>query len=172
MTPDSVTDNYCAIKSEGRLHINKGDGRLRDNLWEPLILRQNTDNTTVSLIFWFPTPYMSNRQPKIMVVLSLVKITIFRCTCAKMAKPANERKLISTLKPHSEHFHCRIPNSTTSILTLLVLSYLLTCVDRFSRWQDAFPMRDLAAETVARIFTERWIATFSVPSTITTDRGT
>ncbi|VUZ56637.1 unnamed protein product [Hymenolepis diminuta] len=51
-------------------------------------------------------------------------------------------------------------------------SYLLTCVDHFCRWQDAFPMRDLAAETVARIFTERWIATFGVPSTITTDRGT
>lgn len=32
-------------------------------------------------------------------------------------------------------------------------SYLLTCVDHFSRWQDAFSMRDLAAETVARIFT-------------------
>ncbi|VUZ53876.1 unnamed protein product [Hymenolepis diminuta] len=33
-------------------------------------------------------------------------------------------------------------------------------------------MRDLAEETVARTFTERWIATFGVPTTITTDRGT
>ncbi|VUZ45942.1 unnamed protein product [Hymenolepis diminuta] len=33
-------------------------------------------------------------------------------------------------------------------------------------------MRDLAAETVAKIFIVRWIATFGVPSIITTDRGT
>ncbi|VUZ51165.1 unnamed protein product, partial [Hymenolepis diminuta] len=36
-----------------------------------------------------------------------------------------------------------------------VFSFLLKCVDRFSRWQDTFPMRYLAAETVARIFAER-----------------
>ncbi|VDL63849.1 unnamed protein product [Hymenolepis diminuta] len=34
-----------------------------------------------------------------------------------------------------------------------------------------FSYAGLAAETVARTFTERWIATFGVPSTITTDRG-
>ncbi|VUZ40634.1 unnamed protein product [Hymenolepis diminuta] len=33
-------------------------------------------------------------------------------------------------------------------------------------------MRDLAVETVARNFTERWIATFGVPTTITAESGT
>ncbi len=32
-------------------------------------------------------------------------------------------------------------------------------------------MRNFAAETVAKAFTERWIAVFGIPSTITTDRG-
>ncbi|VUZ51983.1 unnamed protein product [Hymenolepis diminuta] len=51
-------------------------------------------------------------------------------------------------------------------------SYRLTCVARFSRWRDAFPMRHLAAETVVRTFTVGWIAKFDFHSTITTDHGT
>ncbi|MGL5763923.1 MAG: reverse transcriptase domain-containing protein, partial [Plesiomonas shigelloides] len=49
--------------------------------------------------------------------------------------------------------------------------YLLTCVDRFTRWMDAIPISSITAESVARAFVERWIAQFGCPSVITTDRG-
>ena len=50
-------------------------------------------------------------------------------------------------------------------------SYVLTIVDRFSRWPTAIPMRDITAETVADSFAHGWVASHGVPSSVTTDRG-
>ena len=49
--------------------------------------------------------------------------------------------------------------------------YLLTCVDRFTRWPEAIPIADGSTGTVARAFIQTWVSRFSVPSTVTTDRG-
>nr|AAX30361.1 SJCHGC03092 protein [Schistosoma japonicum] len=47
----------------------------------------------------------------------------------------------------------------------------LTCVDRFTHWPEAIPLKDITSKTIARTFVERREANFGCPSTITTGRG-
>ena len=49
--------------------------------------------------------------------------------------------------------------------------YLLTCVDRFTRWSETIPLTTITAEAVAQAFLNGWIACFGAPSTIVTDCG-
>nr|VZI41019.1 unnamed protein product [Spirometra erinaceieuropaei] len=50
-------------------------------------------------------------------------------------------------------------------------TYLLTCVDRYTRWAEAIPLPNVQAETIVKAFGSRWVAMFGAPSMVTTDRG-
>ena len=49
--------------------------------------------------------------------------------------------------------------------------YLLTMIDRFSRWPAAVPLKDISSETIINAFAHGWISSFGIPQIITTDRG-
>lgn len=49
--------------------------------------------------------------------------------------------------------------------------YCLTCVDRYTRWPEVFPMMNQEATTVAKVLYEGWISRFGCPQEITTDQG-
>ena len=50
-------------------------------------------------------------------------------------------------------------------------TYLLTMMDRTTRWPEAVPLASTSAESCARAFIDTWISRFGVPSTLTSDRG-
>lgn len=49
--------------------------------------------------------------------------------------------------------------------------YILTCIDRFSRWPEAIPLVEIDAENVAKSFISMWISRYGVPLRVTTDQG-
>lgn len=49
--------------------------------------------------------------------------------------------------------------------------YLVTIIDRQTGWPEAFPVKDISAETVTKIIIEGWIARFGCPVKLTSDQG-
>ena len=50
-------------------------------------------------------------------------------------------------------------------------TYLLTILNRTTRWPEAVPLQDITAASCARAFMTGWVARFGVPLQMTSDRG-
>ena len=48
--------------------------------------------------------------------------------------------------------------------------YLLTFVDRFTRWPEALPVPDMQSTTCCNAFIHHWLPRFGIPDDIVTDR--
>ena len=49
--------------------------------------------------------------------------------------------------------------------------YLMTVVDRFTRWPEAVPIKEMDTDTVAKAYIANWVSRMGVPADMTSDRG-
>ena len=49
--------------------------------------------------------------------------------------------------------------------------WILTCIDSFTKWAEAFPLRTKEAEPIAKILVERVFSRFGIPLSILSDQG-
>ena len=95
--------------------------------------------------------------------------TCLRCQAAKVYRHTTAP--VDQFVPATRRFD----HSHVDIVGPLPLShnyrYLLTVVDRFTRWPEAIPLVDAQTITCAKALALHWIARFGVPAELTSDRG-
>ncbi|KAL1448514.1 hypothetical protein WDU94_002712, partial [Cyamophila willieti] len=101
-----------------------------------------------------------------------IKTWVRQCNKCQISKVQRHEHspLVQYLVPDTRFSHVHVdivgplPPSRGSI-------YLLTMIDRYTRWLEAVPIPDQTAETVARTFFESWVARFGSPVYLITDQG-
>lgn len=95
-------------------------------------------------------------------------------TCIPCQRSKINRHTVSNIQKFPdcdrfEHLHVDIvgplPTSADGF------KYLVTMIDRRTRWPEAYPVKDITAETVAKIIYEGWIVRFGCPLRLTSDQG-
>lgn len=92
-----------------------------------------------------------------------------QCQRAKVQKHT-ESPLIPFIPPERRFGHIHI-DLVDHLPSSNGCKYLLTCVDHFTRWPEAWPLENMSAYAITVTLSTQWISRFDVPDMVTTDQG-
>ena len=100
-------------------------------------------------------------------------ITTWTKSCIDCQKSKIQRHTISPFGKFAdsnrfEHLHMDIVGPLTYCDGY---RYIVTMIDRSTGWPEAYPVKDITAETIADIIYTGWIVRFGCPLRLTTDQG-
>jgi Integrase core domain/Integrase zinc binding domain len=96
------------------------------------------------------------------------------CTCCAPAKTQAHIKMPvePIVVPACKFQHVHVDLVGPLPVSAAGHTYIMTIIDRTSRWPEAVPLSSITMEKCADAFVENWVARYGVPHTVTTDRGT
>ena len=101
--------------------------------------------------------------------IRLWTLTCTNCQASKVTRHA--RSLPGTFTSVTERFdHIHI-DLVGPLPPSSGYRYILTCVDRFTRWAEAAFIADITTDTIAHAFIVTGVSRFGVPLSLTSDRG-
>ncbi|XP_017302025.1 uncharacterized protein LOC103515183 [Diaphorina citri] len=101
-----------------------------------------------------------------------IKLWVRQCHKCQISKVHKHERspLVHFLVPDERFAHVHI-DIVGPLPSSKGYTYLLTCIDRFTRWFEAIPLTDQSAEIVAQAFFNGWISRFGTPVYLVTDQG-
>ena len=79
-------------------------------------------------------------------------------TCVQCQRSMVQRHTVTTFSTPDAHFDMVHIDLVGPLPPSKGYTYLLTCIDRFTRWPEAYPLTNMTAQSVAEAFITGWIA--------------
>ncbi|CAB0034339.1 unnamed protein product [Trichogramma brassicae] len=83
------------------------------------------------------------------------------CIPCQQKKIARHNKLVPEKFPLPDHRFAHVHIDIVTLNESEGYSYVLTMIDRYSRWPEAVPLQDINANTVARAFVDTWVSRYA-----------